>query len=198
MTDLEFVRRCSSGDKPSWNLFIEKYSRLIFTYIHHTLQLQSYTYDKETVQELFQEIITHLYKDNFAKLKTFKAKNSCTFASWLRQVTIHRVIDYVRRQCVSLSLDEDKEDGFSLGQTIADPAVSARETASLKEQYSVLTECISLLTVDEKFFVRMHFNKKVRLESLRQILKLTRSAIDMRKARIIEKLKQCFKAKGVM
>ena len=90
MTDLEFVQRCASGDKAACDEFVEKYSRLIYKYINSVLkQYNPGLATEENTDDIFQEIIVVLSRDNFKKLKTFKAKNGCSLASWLRQVTVN-------------------------------------------------------------------------------------------------------------
>ena len=96
MDDLEFVHRCASGDKQSWDEFVDRYSRLIYSYILSILNIKSRILPQDNINDIFQEIIYSLIKDNFKKLKSFKARNACSLASWLRQVTINCTIDYLR------------------------------------------------------------------------------------------------------
>ena len=85
MTDLEFVQKCVSGDKRSWDEFVDRYSRLIYSYIHMTLDSAgTHTFGDDAVGDLFQDIFLSLAKDNYSKLKTFRGANGCSLASWLR------------------------------------------------------------------------------------------------------------------
>ena len=96
MDDLEFIQQCASGDKKAWDEFVDKYSRLIYNYIYSVLKTKGLTLAQENIEELFQEIFFSLIKDDFKKLKSFKGLNGCSFASWLRQVTVNFSIDYIR------------------------------------------------------------------------------------------------------
>lgn len=196
-TDLEFVQRCVSGDKGAWDNFVEKYSRLIYNYIYSILEIRgpsSPMYDK--VNDIFQEIFLSLVKDNFKKLKSFKAKNGCSLASWLRQVTINQTIDYIRKLKPAVSIDAENDDDASLKDILADDCISARDTLSDKERLARLNDCIEQLDNDDKFFVELHINRDLSLEEMKDILRASRGAVDMRKSRIIEKLKDCFRHKG--
>ena len=198
MNDLEFVQKCVTGDKQSWELFLKQYSRLIYSYVYSTLKTKNHYFNQENVEDLFQEIFVSLVKDDFRKLKSFQAKNGCSLASWLRQVAINSTIDYLRRQKPTASLEAETGEGLSLLDTLSASQNSARENLTKDEKLSSLKDCIENLSLSDKYFLELHLNQGLRLEDLREYLKESRGVIDMRKARIVDKLKDCFKSKGFM
>ena len=199
MGDLEFVQRCVKGEKAAWDEFLKNYSRLIYSYIKNILDAKGHALAENQAQDVFQEIIYSLIKDNFRKLGSFKAKNGCSLASWLRQVTVNFAIDYLRRaKPDAVSLDEEKDDAVSLKDTLADKSMPVSEIVNQHELLDSLKECIKKLDTDDKYFLRLYINKKLELEELRAILHISRPAVDMRKARILARLKECFKDKGLL
>lgn len=196
MNDLEFVQRCIRQDKPSWDKFVEKYSRLIYSYIYSVLKIKGSLVSQENIHDLFQEILLSLVKDNFKKLISFKAKNGCSLASWLRQVTLNFTVDYLRKFRPTVSLDEEKDDGFSLKEILVDDSLSASDTLNANERLEQLKDCIDWLDKADKYFLELHINRNLTLEELRRHFRISRGAIDMRKRRIIKRLKECFKSKG--
>ncbi len=197
MTDLEFAQQCCSGSKPAWDEFVDKYSRLIYTYINAVLRQNSQDlFSPENTQDIFQDIFLSLSNDNFRKLNSFKAKNGCSLASWLRQITVNLAIDFLRKHKPAASLDQADEDGFVLKDLLADPGDSASQLANQEEKISGLKACISELDADDRFIIEFNIYRGLGLEELRQLLQMARGAIDMQKARIIQRLKECFKRKG--
>lgn len=197
MNDLEFVQRCTQGDKTAWDEFVDKYSRLIYKYINCILkQNNPGLAQPENINDIFQEIFVILSKENFRKLQTFKAKNGCSLASWLRQVVVNYTFDYLKKHRPALSLDEENDDGSNLGDLIADNSVSSREGAAIEERFSQLKECIEALDIDDKYFLEFHIDRGLSLEIMKQLFKVSRGTIDMRKSRIISRLRDCFKNKG--
>ena len=196
MDDLEFVRRCVKGDRRAWNEFVEKYSSLIYNYIHSVLKIKGHTFTQENIHDLFQEIFLSLVKDNFKKLSSFKALNGCSLASWLRQVTINFTIDYIRKLKPGVSIDEETDDGFNLADLLFSNSPSAADTLSQEERLAHLKDCIDKLDIDDKYFLELHLNRGLGLEELKDYFKLSRGATDMRKFRIVERLRECFKSKG--
>ncbi|MDD4939218.1 MAG: sigma-70 family RNA polymerase sigma factor [Candidatus Omnitrophica bacterium] len=198
MNDLEFVRRCVSGDKQAWEEFVERYSSLIYNYIHGVLRIKGHSYTQEHVKDLFQEIFLSLSKDNFRKLKTFKAKNGCSLASWLRQVTVNFTIDYTRKFRPALSIDQENEDGFSLADVLPCDAPLPGDSLRQEEILKHLTDCIGKLDTDDKYFLELSLNRGFEPEKLVRHLRISRGAVDMRKCRIVQRLRECFEKKGIL
>lgn len=196
MNDLGFVRRCIEGDKQAWDEFVEKYSSLIYNYIHSVLKVRGRSFTQENINDLFQEIFLSLVKDNFKKLSTFQAKNGCSLASWLRQVTVNFTIDYLRRLKPLVSIEEKIGDDFSLSDILSSGSPSAADMLSEDEKLTHLKDCIDKLEIDEKFFLELHIHNGLGVEELGDYFKISRAAVDMRKSRIIERLRNCFQHKG--
>jgi RNA polymerase sigma factor (sigma-70 family) len=198
MDDLEFVQRCVKKDKASLDEFLKTYSRLIYNYIHSVLNAKGYSVAQNDINDIFHEIFYSLIKDDFKKLRTFKARNGCSLASWLRQVTINFTIDYIRKIKPVISIDEETDDELSLKDSLADDSAAVADTLSQEERIKGLKECIENLGTDDKYFLELHINRGLRLEELKEHFKLSRGAIDMRKLRLIDKLRECFKSKGFL
>lgn len=197
MDDLEFVGKCTNGKRQAWDEFVNKYSRLIYSCIHNLLRLKGVTsLTADNINDIFQEIFLSLIKDNFKKLKGFRGKNGCSLASWLRHVAVSSTIDYLRRLRPLLSLEAEDDEGVSPQEIIADDSPSARDVVLIEEELQKLKECIEGLESKDKFFLELHINRNIGLEDLKDYLKVNRGVIDMRKARIVERLRECFRSKG--
>jgi len=199
MGDLEFAQRCVKGDKSAWDEFVERYSRLVYNYIHSVLKLKGInSSDPQDLRDIYQEVFLSLTKDNFRKLKSFKGLNGCSLASWLRQVVINLTLDYLSRGKPAVSIDAENEDDFSLQDILAADSISPRDKISLEDKIGQLKDCIGQLERTEQYFLELYINRKLSLEEIKDVLRVNRSALDMRKARIIDKLRQCFKSKGFL
>jgi len=196
MNDLEFVRRCVRGDNSAWDEFLKKYSRLIYNYIRNTLSIKGLFCTEQQIEDIFQEFFSLLIKDKFRKLRSFKAKNGCSLASWLRQVAINVTLDHIRKIKPAVSIDEQTDDELSIKDMLKDASVSVRDRLSSEEDINILKECIQRLDINDKYFLELFLNKGLKLEGLKKILRISRGAIDMQKSRIIERLRKCFKSKG--
>lgn len=200
MDDLEFVRRCIKGDKASWDDFVERYSRLIYNYIYAILANRvSGPELPDCVREVYQDVFLSFLKDNCRKLRSYSARNGCSLASWLRVITINHTFDFLKKKKKFVSLDSEAGEGITFKEFLAAQPYSERHDASeLKEKFSGLKECIEGLGREDRYFLELHFNQDLGLEKVKDILRISRGAADMRKTRIIGQLKECFKSKGFM
>ena len=198
MDDLEFVHKFVKGDIQAREEFLKRYSRLIYNYIYHVLTVKGLKDYLTYVDDIFQGFVLFVIEDDCKRLKSFKARNNCTFATWIRQLTINFTRDYLRKIKPLFSIDAEINDEQSLKDILADNSLPVRESLSIEERLRVLDYCIDHLTRDEKYFLELNFNQGVSLEVLRDYFKVSRGAIDMQKNRIIKKLKECFKGKGFL
>ena len=196
MDDLKFVQGCLKGNKQSWSEFVIRYSSLIYNYIYSVLSVNGRTLPVEQIEDIYQEIFHALIKDNYRKLSTYQGKNGCSLASWLRQVTINFTIDYLRKLKPIISLDAEDEYGFTLKDTLMDLSPGAREFFNDQNRRLTLQECIGLLESSEQYFLELFLNQRLALEEIKEHLKISRGAVDMRKGRIFQKIEDCFKKKG--
>ncbi len=197
MKDLDFVKKCIQADNLAWKEFLQKYSRLIYSYIHNSVRIKGYVCEPAIFEEIFNEILSSLVKDNFRKLKSYRGKNNATLASWLRQVTINYCLAYFRKKkpCM-VSIDEPNNEGLFLSEVIPYRNLSAAEELINKEKHERLTECIQMLELDDKLILEMTLRWQQSLEELKDLFGISRGAMDMRHSRLIQRLRDCFKEKG--
>jgi RNA polymerase sigma factor (sigma-70 family) len=198
MNDRELLQSCLKGNKQAWAEFISRYTRLIYNYIYSVLSIKGRSASSDQAQDIFQELFTCLIKDNCKKLATYRGKNGCTLASWLRQVTINFTIDYLRKFKPAVSMDAQNEEGFSLAAVLPDLSAGAKEFVAREDNRKALRECIDGLELEEQYFLELFLNQELVLDEIKEHLKLSRGAVDMRKSRILEKLQDCFKKKGFL
>ncbi|MEK6727840.1 MAG: sigma-70 family RNA polymerase sigma factor [Candidatus Omnitrophota bacterium] len=196
MGDLEFIQRCVKGDSQPWDEFLKKYSRLIFNYIYNTLNAKGFIPSQEHTEDIFQGVFQSLLDNNYRKLKSFGGRNGCSLASWLRQVTINFTIDYLRKVKPAVSMDAQDNEGLALKDILPDDSNPIPDTLIHAEKLNTLKECIEKLEKQDKYFLELHINRGLRLETLKEHFRVSRGAIDMQKSRIIGRLRDCFKTKG--
>lgn len=199
MDDLQFIRTCADLDPKAWDEFLARYSRLIYTYIYRVVvNLHGLPHDGPFIKDIFQGLLASLLENNAKRLRSFKGLNGCSFASWLRLVTINYTLSSLRKLRPTIPLDEEKEEGISLKDIIKDDHPLQDESAIYREHSAKLKECIKRLDKDDKLFVQLHVSRGLTLEAVRQIFRISRTAVDNRKSRLVQRLRDCFKSKGLL
>jgi len=159
MDDLRFIKSCVSLDQKTWHEFLKKYSRLIYTYIYRvTVNLYGLPHNHHLIDDIFQGVLQSLIDDNCRRLRSFKGYNGCSFASWLRLVTINYTLTIMRKQRQFIALDDDTI-GSPLMDTLQDTRILPDEAAIYKEHAQNLKECIKRLDGDDKFLIQLLVTK---------------------------------------
>jgi RNA polymerase sigma factor (sigma-70 family) len=199
MDDLEFIQNCVNLDRQCWDEFLKKYSRLIYGCIYGVIRIKGLNKNQASVEDLFQEFIVFLFQDNFKKLRSFKARNNCSLASWLRHLAVNFTLDHIRGiKPIFVSFDEKAESGYLLDKSLAVKAGLPQDMALEREKLVFLTDCIRKLELEDKYFLELNINSGLKPEELTDYFKVSRGAIDMRKSRILKLLRECFKQKGIL
>lgn len=187
MTDFELIERCVKEDKAAWDAFVDKFSRLIYSTIHHTLVLYGRPTGGSQIKDLFQDIFVYILENDYKVLKDFKGRNGCKLSSYLSVITIRKVIDSFRRlkkDCLSL----DVKDENVLSEQ-PDQSSLVYETMEQIEFAKLTEELLSQLKKDEADLFRMVFYDQ---KSPAEIAKEFGISVDyfyVLKKRILNKLK---------
>lgn len=180
------------GDEGAKGEFIEKYQRLVWHVIRKTVRA-----DRLALMgnDLFGDVILHLFQDNFRVLRSFQGKSK--FVTWLYTVVRFRVMEAVRResalqQRLVRADDRAGKDGpEDFWESFEDPAI--REQADLEgfmEQRNAVREAVMQLPEDRKAFILDLVFRETSTEDMMAKYGLgSRNSVYSRKAKIIEELR---------
>ena len=115
-SDTKLIKACLAQDKVAWDMFVEKYSRLICHAIVNTLKKYSTAPENQMVDDLFHTVFLSLIEKNYKKLRQFQWK--CKLSSWLHIIAVRTTIDYLRKQSKHLSLNGETQEEISLSLPI--------------------------------------------------------------------------------
>jgi len=90
-----WIAPLDAGDpETAWDLFIERYRRLVFSAIRH------YARDYDDVMDVFAHVCTALRDDDFARLRRYFAEpdHRARFSTWLVAVVRNQTIDWFRHR----------------------------------------------------------------------------------------------------
>jgi len=142
--------------------------------IHKVCRIYAYT-DADR-QDLFQEIVIHLWK-SFSK---FEGRSR--FSTWLYRVAINTTITGLRKQKAFItSYDPD-----------ALPLQHADESGREEEQWQQLMAAVEKLNEIEKAMVMLYLEERS-YEEMEEILGISQGALRVKMSRIKEKLRRLTK-----
>ncbi|MGA1797087.1 MAG: RNA polymerase sigma factor [bacterium] len=95
---LNLIEGCINRKKDAWNTFVDTYAKLIYNYIIRSLGRYSYPFHDDDLDEIFNNVFLALLEENYKRLRNFRGQNERSFAAYLRQISFHISIDFLRQQ----------------------------------------------------------------------------------------------------
>jgi len=185
---LEFLDRCANKEKEAWDIFVQKYSSLIYNYIIRTLKRYNYFFQNDEVDEIFNRIFLALLDRRCRRLKNFRGQNERSFGAYLREISFHISIDFLREQKTFLELeqiqyrisDEDKYEKFDR-----------------KELKDIIGTMRDELPERHKYLFKLVYEEGYELSEIAEIMRLKLNAVHQLKFRMINNLIKIAKKKNI-
>lgn len=149
-SDQDLITGCLNGQKESWDIFVKKFSKLIYWSIQKTLETSSLKARTELVGEIYQECFTRLIERQ--ELETLR--NIDSVRKFLTVMASHMAMDKIR----SIGRSEKRTDGDpfminAVGVTEKDPAMSVISD----EQAILVSKALDELTPKQRMCVEWHY-----------------------------------------
>ncbi|MBI4688190.1 MAG: hypothetical protein HY756_10515 [Nitrospirae bacterium] len=82
-SEKELLIACTKGDKGAWDIFVGKYTDLIYHTIHKTLKMYYPCFLYQDIEDIHNSIFLSLIDNDYKKLRQYKGINGCTVSSYL-------------------------------------------------------------------------------------------------------------------
>ncbi len=182
MADAHLIKKCLKKDKESWQIFLSKYSRIVYWAIHNQFSRNKFSCSETDIEDIFQDtFLTILENNKLAQLKDIRS-----VSGWLAMIASNKTIDYIRKK---ISLKEELVIDF--------PKIGnfQQEEEMLSRDYSALiNEIIEQLPDKEKMVISLNLLENKSYKQIAKIMSLpinTVSTIIFRtKEKIRNKLKK--------
>jgi RNA polymerase sigma-70 factor (ECF subfamily) len=194
----DLLKACINGDKYAWDLFVERYTNLVYHTIQKTLKICSTDFLYQDIEDLHNNIFLSLIEENYKKLRQYKGINKCSVSSWIMVIATNATINFITRRKQHFSLEDSRDDNKSLSDILPAPDKSVIDQIDESERYTLLEELLKELSVNDKLFLQYYYVDEISPEEIAGILNVTVSAIYSKKSRIIEKLREIAKKKKIL
>jgi RNA polymerase sigma-70 factor, ECF subfamily len=168
VTDKELLIRYGKGQVDALEALIEKYRRPLFGFIINMTQ------SRNEADEIFQEVWLRVIR----KHAKYKHGNFC---GWLVRIAHNVIIDKLRRRKPELSLDEENEEGFSLGQMMQGNEPEPVTRMAAQDLRAKMAEAVNTLPAEQKEVFLMRVQAEL---SFSEIAKAQKVSINTALARM--------------
>ena len=197
MNDFELIQACVSGDKKSWDEFVDRFSRLIYDSIIRIFRKYGSDFDKDILDDLHNDVFVSLLDNNYKALRVFEGRNGCKVASYIRTISARKAIDFLRRIKPVVSIEEGSENKNGVDSRIIDALAvfSTEENIESNESAEVSKALLGELKKEEFKLCELFFIEKESPEHIAEKLGISVDNFYVRKQRVLNKLKKIAKDK---
>lgn len=174
--DYELIQEYLKGKERAFEKLVKRYLKPIFYFVF------SLTHDRETTEDLVQEIFLKAWKN----LKKYDSRYS--FKTWLFTIAKNTTIDWQRKKKeIPFSFFEEKNGFFS--QNLLDKNLLPDEIVLEKEIKSFLNK----ISLKYREIIELYFYQGLNLREISQTLKISLNTTKSRYQRALRILKDRFK-----
>lgn len=88
------IKGCLDNDKKAWDIFVQKYSKLIYWSIRRRLRVHNFYFGQDDVDCIFQEVFLSILSGNkLAQIRDIKM-----ISGWLAVTASNQAVDFMRRK----------------------------------------------------------------------------------------------------
>ncbi|MHA2039239.1 MAG: RNA polymerase sigma factor [Promethearchaeota archaeon] len=196
--DFTLLNECISGKKEAWDLFVDRYSNLIYHSILGILKNYSVLFEHSEVEDIYHSIFLSLIEKNYRKLRQYEGRDQCTFTSWIQVISKNHTINFIKAQKHHVSLDDDKDETRPLIEKMHDNKVSVPDQMESMEDKRIIKKAINDLPLSDRLFMKLYYVKELPPDEIANIMNVSVNTIYSKKKRTPEKIEKILKKKGII
>ena len=186
--DRHLLSRCLDGDREASELFVRRFSGLIYHSVRHTLATKGMPFSSEDLEDLHNTIFLHLFENRCRKLSQYQGKNGASLASWLKVVSVRTVLNHIRGSA-HRALWQDRQISFENLSDQDREALGPLASMEKAEQRRLLQSAIQLLSPRDRLFMRLFFEEGLSIEEVAEFLGISLENVYTVKHRTVQRLR---------
>jgi len=188
----ELIQGCLEGRKGSWDIFVERYSRLVYWSIWKTLEHQNVPDKEELCREVFQDFFERVLER--ARLERLLAAGN--LRNYIQSIVCHLVFDRLRQTSRRARFESPLE-VLDL-EACAGSGPDAGEVLASREVEGVLRSAVEALSTKEKACVELCYVDGRTHREIGLLLNMPQDTVSTILRRAKERLREALKEKGIL
>ena len=186
--DRHLLSRCLDGDREASELFVRRFSVLIYHSVRQTLAAKDISFSNEDLEDLHNTIFLHLFENRCRKLSQYQGKNGASLASWLKVVSVRTVLTHIKGSAHRAS-SQNRQISFENLSDQDREALGPLASMEKAEQQRLLQSAIQLLSPRNRLFIRLFFEECLPIEEVAGALGISIQNAYTVKHRAVQKLR---------
>ncbi len=201
-SDRELIQGCLAGDKKAWDLFVGRFSNLIYWSIQKALEKSPLRLKKDVCDDIFQEIFRRILENRELE----KLRETGHLRQFLVVMAMHGALDKIRslrrRESRDVSLEKeflpkDTGEAVILADILEDSSQGPSARVISDERDLAISEILERLSPKERTCVEWHYMDGKAHQDIAAILGVPVGTVSSIIQRTKEKLQTSFQRKGL-
>ncbi|MFH1046650.1 MAG: sigma-70 family RNA polymerase sigma factor [Candidatus Omnitrophota bacterium] len=180
------IERCIAGDKKAWDVFVLRYSGLVFWAIKERFRRSGISYAHQEIEDIFQNLFVLLWEKN----KLAQLKDHTRIAPWLVIVAAHCASNYMR------SRKELPCEPETITARLSETTSALSENIEREHLRFLGETLLANLSAREQLILKLHYVFDQTHEAIAELLRLPQNTVSSIIKRTKEKLKAGLEKQG--
>ena len=181
VSDRALIHRVLDGDPQAADLFVARFTRLVWWILTHQLRLAP-----ESAEEVYQDVFVHLWGDDYRRLRNWSGEGD--FAAYLAPIVRHRGLDCIKKGKARREqpLPDAEEES---GRDPVDDCPGPEELARFEEQRRQLEEAVATLGEQDRRLYELRFVEEQSYREIALACGITVNNAGVRLNRLVDRLR---------
>lgn len=188
--DIGLLNACWDMTPGAWEEFLARFGKLVYYSIHRTCQAKGQYPDQDEVDDLFNDVLYQLLRDDCKKLRQYRGYEGATVATWIRTITVRYVIDHMRSKARAPGLVNIEIEGVTREISLANPVARPDETYADAEQDEILARAVGALGQNDRDFMDLYYYRGLDPEEIAHAMGISVKTVYSRVNRIKAKIQE--------
>lgn len=184
--DRQLVSRVLAGDPKAADLFVTRFTRLVWWILIHQIRLA-----REPAEEVYQDVFVHLWENDYRRLRNWSDDGD--FAAYLAPIVRHRALDRLRQEQGKHERQLPGAGDEPLPEP-ADDCPGVDELAWVAQQRRLLDRAVVKLGEQDRRLYELRFSKDKSYREISVSLDITVTNVGVRLNRLVERLRAAITA----
>ena len=187
--DRRLIAECVSGDRKASEVFVRRFSNLVYRSVLYTLRTRHVPYQGQDLEDLHNTIYLKLFEQDCKKLRQYEGRNGCSLATWIRIIAVRTVLNHIRKKGVDAILWQKKRVPLDEMPEVRGDAEESWVLMDRAERERMVQDGVRNLPPRDRLFMKLHFEQGLPVEEVATALKISVQNVYTIKHRAIKKLK---------
>ena len=188
-TDKDLIAGCLTGNRDALETLVKRFSNSVYRAIQYVFKVKNIPYSQLDLEDLHNSVFLHLFESHCKKLRQYKGTNGCSLYSWIRLITVRKVIDHLRKRGIDALNHKKTNLPIEVLTDLRAERSNPLDTIEREDQMRLIRDGMKALLPRDRLFLKLHSLKGLSIQEVAAIMSISEQNAHSIKHRAIKRLK---------